>query len=242
MAHDNYNRFYTWDKGTLILDPGIFAWDEPHLEICDQPVAHANRFDHLARPDLTQLCRYPDRLLAMKHIPAPISVRQKCDTLEPGEAYCCPPYAMPDDWRVDFMPMGQEEDPMANGNGNGNGLLAQEAQMFYVEARQIGSDVQSGVQPVAMELSDEAQALYVALRKELGVVGSDIAITMTPVIRDVEAEVGPVLREIEAGAAPVVEPAVQETRETVRKWPLLSLGLGVAGGFVIGKMLAKRGR
>lgn len=131
---------------------------------------------------------------------------------------------------------------MANGNGNGNGLLAKEAQMFYVEARQIGSDVQSGIQPVAMELSDEAQSLYVALRKELRVVGSDIAITMTPVIRDVEAEVGPVVREIEAEAAPVVEPVVQETRGTVRKWPLLSLGLGIAGGFVIGKMLAKRGR
>lgn len=133
---------------------------------------------------------------------------------------------------------------MPNGNGNGlmNGTVAQEPYVYANEIRMIARDVQAGVEPVAVEMSVESQKLYLALNQELAVVEKEIALTVTPIAESVEAEVGPVLREIEAEAAPIVEQPVQETRETVRKWPILSLGLGIAGGFVIGKMLAKRGR
>jgi hypothetical protein len=222
MAHDNYDKFYTWDKGTLILDPGIFAWDEPHLQVCDQPLAHANAFDHLARPDLSKWCHEPARLLAMDHLHAPRSVRAKCDTLEPGQSYCCPHYAMPENWRVDYMPIGMGQEDTKNGN------LMSEADMYALRARKIADNVRARVEPAAEAMSDEAIALYKFLRGEVGLVAREVEVTAEQA-EDVVEE------------APVVGPAVHETRKAVRKWPIVSIGLGIAGGLLLGKMLRRRG-
>jgi len=158
MAHDNYHQFYTWNKGTLILDPGVFAWDEPHMRICKEPRPYANALDRIADTrKMSARCRLPDRLLSFKHSPAPASVLAKCDTIKPGRAYCCPPYAMPRNWRKDLLPMGSD-----------NGTLREEADLFAEEARQIGAEVEAGIAPVADEVSADAQALIDEVEAGMG--------------------------------------------------------------------------
>jgi len=216
MAHDNYDKFYTWDKGTLILDPGVFAWDEPHVPVCNQALPFANVFDKIADEKFANACDKPARLLSTLHSPAPAEVLARCETVEPGRAYCCPPYVMPKNWRMDYLTMdycptslGQEEEIM---NGNGNGICT-DAEIYYAEAMLIGQEVQSQPDMVIEELTDDARAVYKTIDEELQ--------QIAPVVDDV--------------VAPVVEP----TRQTVRKWPLVSLGLGVAAGLIVGKMLTR---
>jgi len=222
MAHDNYGKWYTWDKSTLILDPGVFAWDEPHLsDVCQQTLPYANAFDRMADPVNSRKCRKPARLVSFKHSSVPAKVLKKCETVVPGEAYCCPQYVMPENWQFDYMPMGQEEDMQSV-----NGALTQEAQVFMVEARKIGEQIEGGVAPVAVEMSAEAQALYEAFLKEVGIAAQDVQVTVAPVVKQVRHD--------------IVDPAVDETRTTVQKWPLMSLGLGIAGGLLVGRMLGKR--
>lgn len=211
MAHDNYDKFYTWNKGTLILDPGIFAWDEPHLEICDQPVPFANALDKIADRKFSKSCDYPARLLSFKHSPAPPSVLEKCETIVPGRSYCCPPYAMPSNWRMDYLPMdysrdslGQEVDDM-----NNNAAMSPEIFEYYIAVRKIGEETQAQAAPVVELVTDDARAAYKFLRAEM----------------------------VHAGEAvpPVVEPA----RKTVRHWPLASVGIGIAVGLFLGKKFAR---
>lgn len=110
MAHDNYDTFYTWNGGTLVLDPGVFAFDEPHLRMCNRVPVQATAFDRLVDPLEERYCAKPMELMSTKHAPVPIATAARCDTITPGRSYCCPPYVMPNDWRVDYQALGAEEE------------------------------------------------------------------------------------------------------------------------------------
>ena len=241
MAHDNYDKFYTWDKGTLILDPGVFAWDEPHLRICDQPIPFANAFDKIADDKFSKSCDYPARLLSYKHTPAPATVLSKCETIVPGRSYCCPPYAMPENWRMDYLPMdynpaslGSEVDYMTQEN-----LTMSPEIMDYVRAaRKYAEEVAAGQAPAVNVVTEEADAIYKFLSSELeraGVVAEDTAATVVKTVEQSVEEVPEIVPPIVKTADEVAEPA----RETVRRWPLASIGFGIAMGMIAGHLLAR---
>jgi len=213
MAHDNYDKFYTWDKGTLILDPGVFAWDEPHLSVCDQPIPYANAFDKIADEKFSKSCDYPAKLLSFKHSSAPANVLEKCETVSPGRSYCCPPYAMPRNWRMDYLTMDANPDSLGQVEDNGPEVFD-----YYEMARKFGQEVEGEVSPVVQTMSDEAQAAYQILEKELTLLEEDF--TPPAVVKTVDSAVDP-------------------ARGPVRRWPLFSLGLGIAAGLIVGKMIAK---
>lgn len=110
MAHDNYHRFYTWNGGTLVLDPGVFAYDEPHLRMCNRVPVQATGIDRIVDPYEQKYCAKPMHLMSAAHAPIPIEAAKRCDTLVAGRSYCCPPYEMPSDWRVDYRPLGDDAD------------------------------------------------------------------------------------------------------------------------------------
>lgn len=217
MAHDNYDKFYTWDKGTLILDPGVFAWDEPHLEICDQPVPFANAFDKIADDKYSKACDYPARLLSTKHSPAPPSVLEKCETIMPGRSYCCPPYAMPQNWRMDYLPMdynpaslGQDVDYMSQET------MSTEVMDYCIAARKYAEELAERTAPaVAETMTDEARAVYKILSEEME--NAEVA---------TEEIVPPVVK--------TVDQAVEPARTVVRRWPLASLCIGIFVGLIVG--------
>ena len=108
MAHDNYDKFYTWDGGTLVLDPGVFAFAEPRLERCNRVPFNATGLDRVFDSEEQKFCAKPMRLMSSKHRPLSLAATQRCDTIIPGRSYCCPPYVMPTDWRVDYLPLGDD--------------------------------------------------------------------------------------------------------------------------------------
>lgn len=110
MAHDNYDKFYTWNGGTLVLDPGVFAYDEPHLRMCYRTPVQATGLDRVIDPFEQRFCAKPMEMMSPKHAPVPIATAARCDTIIPGRSYCCPPYIMPNDWRVDYRALGNEGD------------------------------------------------------------------------------------------------------------------------------------
>ena len=110
MAHDNYHQFYTWNGGTLVLDPGVFAFDEPHLRMCNRIPVQATGLDRVIDPYEQKYCAKPMELMSAAHAPIPIEAAKRCDTIVAGRSYCCPPYEMPSDWRVDYLPLGNEGD------------------------------------------------------------------------------------------------------------------------------------
>jgi hypothetical protein len=111
--HDNYDKFYTWSGGTLVLDPGVFAYDEPTLEMCQREPVHATALDRIVDPDQQRFCAKPMEFMSPVHAPMPIETAQNCDTIIPGRSYCCPPYVMPNDWRVDYLPLGNDAEAEA---------------------------------------------------------------------------------------------------------------------------------
>lgn len=108
MAHDNYGSFYTWNGATLVLDPGVFAYDEPHLRMCHRTPVQATGLDRVIDPLEQKYCAKPMEMMSPKHAPIPIATAARCDTIIPGRSYCCPPYIMPNDWRVDYLPLGSD--------------------------------------------------------------------------------------------------------------------------------------
>jgi hypothetical protein len=108
MAHDNYHQFYTWNGGTLVLDPGVFAYDEPHLRMCHRVPVQATGIDRVVDPYEQRYCAKPMRFMSAAHAQIPIEAAKRCDTIVAGRSYCCPPYEMPSDWRVDYLPLGYE--------------------------------------------------------------------------------------------------------------------------------------
>jgi hypothetical protein len=108
MAHDNYHQFYTWNGGTLVLDPGVFAFDEPHLRMCHRVPVQATGIDRVVDPYEQKYCAKPMRLMSAAHAQIPIEAAKRCDTIVAGRSYCCPPYEMPSDWRVDYLPLGDD--------------------------------------------------------------------------------------------------------------------------------------
>jgi ElaB/YqjD/DUF883 family membrane-anchored ribosome-binding protein len=253
MAHDNYDKFYTWDKGTLILDPGVFAWDEPHVQVCDRAVPFANALDKIADPEMSKICDYPARLLSTKHSPAPAHVLDQCETVVPGRAYCCPPYVMPRNWRMDYLTMdynptslGQEEEDMESGifaaPQNGifqdksitDGIFDEASQAFV----QVQEEVMNGNGIDADQYAAEAQAIAEEMLAHPDTVVETVTDEARAVYKllDEEFQQVPVVAEqVVQEVAPVVEP----TRTTVKKWPLTSVGLGIVAGLIVGKMLAR---
>ncbi|MHC4298905.1 MAG: hypothetical protein ACYS7Y_16630 [Planctomycetota bacterium] len=115
MAHDNYDSFYTWNGGTLVLDPGVFAYDEPHLRMCHRTPVQATGLDRVIDPLEQRYCAKPMEMMSSKHASIPIETAARCDTIIPGRSYCCSPYVMPNDWRVDYRALGNDgavEGPM----------------------------------------------------------------------------------------------------------------------------------
>lgn len=113
MAYDNYDKFYTWNGGTLVLDPGVFAYDEPHVQMCNSIPVHATGLDRVLDPYEQRFCAKPMSFMSTKHAPVPIDVAARCDTIVPGRSYCCPPYMMPNNWRVDYQPLGDDVEASA---------------------------------------------------------------------------------------------------------------------------------
>ena len=110
MAHDNYDNFYTWNGGTLVLDPGVFAYDTPDLRMCNRVPVQATALDRIVDPLEQRYCAKPMEMMSQKHAPVPIATAARCDTIIPGRSYCCPPYVMPNNWRVDYLPLGTEDE------------------------------------------------------------------------------------------------------------------------------------
>jgi len=131
MAHDNYDKFYTWNGGTLVLDPGVFTFGEPQIQMCDRIPVHATGLDRVLDPYEQQFCAKPMRFMSTKHAPVPVDVAARCDTIVPGRSYCCPPYMMPSDWRVDYMPLGDDGEAVQD-----VGVIIAEAQQSVAVVQQ----------------------------------------------------------------------------------------------------------
>jgi len=179
MAHDNYDKFYTWNGGTLVLDPGVFAFDEPTLEMCQREPVHATGIDRVLDPFQQKFCAKPMEFMSSRHAPIPIEVAKRCDTIIAGRSYCCPPYTMPSDWRVDSLPLG--------------------------------NDIEAGFEQVAEGAAQIAEGAI----QDAGVI-----------VEHVEQQ-------------PEVQRGTGTLRDAIREHPLLSVGLGILGGMVLGKMMSR---
>lgn len=209
-----YYKNHEWQGATLVLDPGVFTYDEPHVYMGQDPPGYARSTSCMYRNDLQRTrCRYPDKLLAIDHADAPAIVKEKCDTIGLDTGYCCPRYAMPRNWRVDFLPLGQEENMMPYDES----LLA-DAELYAADARLVAGKLQMEAQPVLEEFTADAQEVYYELSKEFAIAASDVSQQVTP----------------------VAAAATEGTREKIRKHPLLALGLGIAAGAVVAKLVSKR--
>lgn len=171
MAHDNYDKFYTWNGGTLVLDPGVFAFDEPHLEMCNREPVHATAIDRILDPFQQKFCAKPMEFMSSKHASIPIEAAKRCDTIVAGQSYCCPPYVMPEDWRVDYQSLGTD---------------------------------------ASVDATAEAavQAAEVAAQDVIAAVQQDSATV--------------------------------RLRSAIRMHPLLSIGVGILGGMIFGKMMRRK--
>ena len=220
MGHGKYDRDYEWDGSTLVLDPGVFTFDEPHVYMGQDPPGYAGALNCLYRSDLQdRYCRAPDKLLALDHGDAPAIVKEKCDTIGVDAGYCCPQYAMPRNWRVDFLPLGQE-DAMPYDE-----LLTADADLYAADARLVAGRLQMEAQPVLEEFTSDAQVIYDELSKQFVITASDVSIAA---------------QQAAAQVSPVATVAAEGTREKIRKHPLLALGIGIAAGAVVARMVSRR--
>lgn len=225
---DKYRRVYEWNGGTLVLDPGVFTFDEPHVYMHKDPPGYATHIDCMYRGDLQKKCESPARVLAISHHDAPASVKAKCDTMLFDEGYCCPPYAMPRNWRTDFISMGQEEEvPVINDQTE----IFDDASLYAADARLVAGKMQLESEPVLEEFDANAQYVYDYIAKELTLTAAQIEQTATDVAQQAAKQVVPATTE-----------AVETTRTGIRKYPLLSLGLGVLGGLILARWVSSRRR
>lgn len=212
---------YEWEGGTLVLNPGEFTFDEPHVYMGQDPPGYARATSCMYRPDLqNRSCRDPAQLLALDHGGAPIAVKDKCDTIGVNSGYCCPPYAMPRNWRTDFLPMGQE-DAMPDQDSQ---EYIDEIQLYAADAR-IAAGKLMGTTPVVEDFTSDAQAIYEYLVKY-----GDIAAT----------EVGTAATTAAVQVVKATDPAVEDTRAGIRKHPLIAVGLGIGAGALIARWFSKR--
>lgn len=221
MGHErigNLGRIYEWEGGTLVLNPGEFTFDEPHVYMDQDPPGYARGTSCMYRPDLqSRSCRSPARLLALDHGDAPQVVKDKCDTLDVNSGYCCPPYAMPRNWRTDFLPMGQEEAMPEFADE----FYADDVQLYAADARLAAGKLQ--VEPEAF--TSDAQEIYEYLVKY-----GNIAAT----------EIGTAATTAAVGVAKAAAPAVEDTRTGIRKHPLIAVGLGIVVGAVVARVFSKK--
>jgi hypothetical protein len=182
------------------------------------PPGYARATNCMYRPEMQRTsCRDPAKMIAFDHGSAPIEVLDKCDTIEPGSGYCCPQYAMPRNWRTDFLPLGQE-DIMPDVIDQG---YLEEAQLYEADARLAAGKWQEA--PEAF--TDEAQEVYDYIVKY-----GNIAAT----------KVGTATTTAAVQVAKTVDPAVESTRTGIRKHPLLAVGLGIVAGAIIARWFAGR--
>ena len=219
--NNNYDKNHEWDGGTLILDPGVFTFDEPHVYMDNDPPGYATGIDCLYRNDLQQRCESPAKLLATNHYQAPASVKAKCDTLSFDEGYCCPPYAMPSNWRVDYLSMGEDEE----GTMPTSEEIAAEAELYAAEARVIAGKIQLEAQPTLDEFTVDAADVYASLSTEVNAA----AMQVDTATRQAATQIAPAATEVK-----------ETMREKIRKHPLLALGLGVVAGAVVAKAFSGR--
>jgi ElaB/YqjD/DUF883 family membrane-anchored ribosome-binding protein len=165
------------------------------------------------RNDLQKRCRAPAKLLAISHGDAPAIVKEKCDSQSVGEGYCCPPFAVPRNWRVDFLPLGQEEDSVMNEDS-----LFAEAEIYAADARLVAGKLQMEAQPALEEFTSEAQEVYDEISKAVWTAGPVVVQQVTPVITE----------------------TADDMRSSIRKHPLLALGVGIAAGALVAKMVSRR--
>lgn len=224
MGYDrigSLGRIYEWEGGTLVLNPGEFAFDEPHVSMRRDPPGYARATSCMYRPDLQKrLCRSPSKLLAMDHGDAPQIVKDKCDTIGVNSGYCCPPYAMPRNWRTDFLPMGQE-DAVPNSDSQ---EYIDEIQLYAADAR-IAAGKLMGTTQVVEDFTSDAQEVYDYIVKY-----GNLAAT----------EVGTATTTAAIGVAKATTPAVEDTRISIQKHPLLAVGLGIVAGAVVARWISNR--
>jgi hypothetical protein len=209
----SYYKNHEWSEGTLVLDPGVFTFDEPHVYMGQDPPAYARSTSCMYRNDLQQRCRAPAKLLAVSHLDAPDIVKEKCDSQPFGEGYCCPPFAAPRNWRVDFLPLGQEEDAMLPDDS-----LLVDAEIYAADARLVAGKLQMEAQPVLEEFTSDAQEVYDEISKAVYTEGSVAVQQVTPVVTE----------------------TADDMRSRIRKHPLLALGVGIAAGAFVAKVVSRR--
>lgn len=221
----SYYKNHEWSEGTLVLDPGVFTFDEPHVYMGKDPPAHARATSCMYRNDLQKTrCRAPARLLALAHGDAPAVVKDKCDTIGVDSGYCCPPFAAPRNWRVDFLPLGQEEGSMLPDDS-----LFADAEIYAADARLVAGKLQMEAQPVLEEFTADAQEVYHELSKEFAVATSDVSQQASILAQSTVAQV--------TSAATAVP---EDMRTKIRKHPLLALGVGIAAGALVAKVVSSR--
>ena len=211
-------RSYEWQGGTLVLDPGVFTFDEPHVYMDQDPPGYARATSCMYRPDLqSRSCRMPAKLLALDHGNAPMAVKDKCDTLDVNAGYCCPPYAMPRNWRTDFLPLGQEETMPEFADQE----YMEEVQLYEADARLAAGKLQET--PEAF--TTEAQEVYDYIVKYGNIAATEVGTAaMTAAV------------QVEKATAP----AVANTRTGIRNHPLLAVGLGIVAGAFVARWFSKR--
>jgi ElaB/YqjD/DUF883 family membrane-anchored ribosome-binding protein len=221
MGHervDGLGRVYEWEGGTLVLNPGEFAFDEPHVYMNQDPPGYARATSCMYRPDLQKRsCRSPSKLLALDHGDAPQAVKDKCDTIGVNSGYCCPPYAMPRNWRTDFLPMGQE-DVMP---GVTDQEYMDEVQIYEADARLAAGKLQEA--PEAF--TSDAQEVYEYIVKYGNIAATEVGTAATTAAMQV---------------VKATEPAVEDTRTGIRKHPLLAVGFGIVAGAVVARWISNR--
>ena len=220
----SYHKNHEWSEGTLVLDPGVFTFDEPHVYMGQDPPAYARATSCMYRNDLQQRCRAPAKLLAISHGDAPDVVKDKCDTQSIGEGYCCPPFAAPRNWRVDFLPLGQEEDSMLPDDS-----LFADAEIYAADARLLAGKLQMEAQPVLEEFTADAQEVYYELAKEF-----------TVTVSDVSQQAAILAQKAVAQATSAATAVPEDMRTKIRKHPLLALGVGIAAGALVAKVVSSR--
>jgi hypothetical protein len=215
-----YDKNHEWQGATLVLDPGVFTYDEPHVYMGQDPPGYATATSCMYRKDLQdQYCRAPARLLSFDHANAPAVVTDKCDTISVGSAYCCPQYSMPRNWRVDFLPLGQEEDAMEDQS------LFSDAEIYAADARLVAGKLQMEAQPVLEEFTADAQEVYIELSKEFATTASNVSQQVAVVAQQ---------------ATPIVTETTEDMRAKIRKHPLLALGFGIAAGAMVARWVSRR--
>jgi hypothetical protein len=223
--HGSLGRVYEWEGGTLVLNPGEFTFDEPHVDMSQDPPGYARGTSCMYRPDLQKRsCRSPARLLAMDHGDAPLVVKDKCDALDVNAGYCCPPYAVPRNWRVDFLPMGQE-DAMPDFSDQ---EYMSEVQIYEADARLAAGQLQEA--PEAF--TTEAQEVYDYIVKYGNIAATEVGTAAV--------NVGQQAQKAAINVAEAATPVVEDTRTGIRKHPLMAVGIGIIAGAIVARWLSRR--